>query len=145
VITAAEGSNLHLADLRTRPQDFDLATRDRFLAGAMVPASWYIQAQRFRQWFRAAVQEVFQDVDVILAPTTPCTAPQIGQEKMTIAGVEMLVRPNLGLFTQPNLVYWLACTLGAVAVERSPAAWCAADCCALPRSCLDAGGSLPRS
>lgn len=101
VITAAEGSNLHLADLRTRPQDFDLATRDRFLAGAMVPASWYIQAQRFRQWFRAAVQEVFQDVDVILAPTTPCTAPQIGQEKMTIAGVEMLVRPNLGLFTQP--------------------------------------------
>jgi len=71
------------------------------LAGAMVPASWYIQAQRFRQWFRAAVQEVFQDVDVILAPTTPCTAPQIGQEKMTIAGVEMLVRPNLGLFTQP--------------------------------------------
>ena len=101
VITAAEGSNLHLADLRTRPQDFDVATRDRFLAGAMVPASWYIQAQRFRQWFRAAVQEVFQDVDVILAPTTPCTAPQIGQEKMTIAGVEMLVRPNLGLFTQP--------------------------------------------
>ena len=101
VITAAEGSNLHLADLRTRPQDFDLATRDRFLAGAMVPASWYIQAQRFRQWFRAAVQEVFQDVDVILAPTTPCTAPQIGQEKMTIAGVEMLVRPNLGPFTQP--------------------------------------------
>ncbi|MBD2089656.1 AtzE family amidohydrolase [Microcoleus sp. FACHB-1515] len=101
IITACEGSNLHLKDLQTRPQDFDPATRDRFLAGAMIPASWYIQAQRFRQWYRDRVREVFESVDVILAPTTPCSATKIGQEKMTIAGVEMLVRPNLGMFTQP--------------------------------------------
>jgi AtzE family amidohydrolase len=101
VITACEGSNLHMADLQTRPQDFDPATRDRFLAGAMVPGNWYVQAQRFRRWYRDRVQEVFQTADVILAPTTPCAAPLIGQEKMTIDGVEMLVRPNLGLFTQP--------------------------------------------
>ncbi|NJL19893.1 MAG: AtzE family amidohydrolase [Leptolyngbyaceae cyanobacterium SM1_3_5] len=101
IITACEGSNLHLKDLQTRPQDFDPATRDRFFAGAMVPASWYIQAQRFRQWYRDRVRAVFESVDVILAPTTPCSATQIGQEKMTIAGTEMLVRPNFGIFTQP--------------------------------------------
>jgi len=101
IITATEGANLHFANLRSRPQDFDPATRDRFLAGALIPASWYIQAQRFRQWYRQRVQELFQTVDIILAPTTPCVAPRIDQETMVIGGEEILVRPNLGLFTQP--------------------------------------------
>ena len=101
IITASEGANLHFTNLRSRPQDFDPATRDRFLAGTMIPATWYIQAQRFRQWYRDRVREIFQDVDIILAPTTPCVAPPLGIEKMVIAGEEVLVRPNLGLYTQP--------------------------------------------
>jgi AtzE family amidohydrolase len=101
IITASEGANLHFANLRSRPHDFDPATRDRFLAGTLIPATWYIQAQRFRQWYRDRVREIFQTVDIILAPTTPCVAPQLGQEKMVIAGEEVLVRPNLGLYTQP--------------------------------------------
>jgi Asp-tRNA(Asn)/Glu-tRNA(Gln) amidotransferase A subunit family amidase len=101
LITACEAGNLHLADLRSRPDDFDPATRDRFLAGALIPGSWYLQAQRFRRWYRDRVQDVFQHVDVILAPTTPCTAPLIGQKQMVLDGAQVLVRPNLGLFTQP--------------------------------------------
>lgn len=101
MITASEGANLHFANLRSRPQDFDPATRDRFLAGALIPAHWYLQAQRFRQWYRDRIREIFQNVDIILAPTTPCVAPLIGQEKIVIAGEEVLVRPNLGLYTQP--------------------------------------------
>ena len=101
IITASEGASLHIKNIRSRPQDFDPATRDRFLAGALIPANWYIQAQRFRQWYRDRVREIFQNVDIILAPTTPCVAPTIGQQKMVIAGEEMLVRPNLGLFTNP--------------------------------------------
>jgi amidase/aspartyl-tRNA(Asn)/glutamyl-tRNA(Gln) amidotransferase subunit A len=101
IITAVEGANLHLKNLQSRPEDFDPATRDRFLAGALIPASWYIQAQRFRRWYRSQLQTIFQQVDIILAPTTPCIAPPLGQEKMIIAGEEVLVRPNLGRFTQP--------------------------------------------
>ena len=101
VITACEGANLHLEKLRSRPQDFDPATRDRFLAGALIPSNWYIQAQRFRRWYRDKVQEIFQKVDVILAPTTPISAPFIGQQTMILDGEEILVRPHLGLFTQP--------------------------------------------
>jgi AtzE family amidohydrolase len=101
IITACEGANLHLDKLRSRPQDFDPATRDRFLAGALIPSNWYIQSQRFRQWFRDRVREIFQTVDIILAPTTPIVAPKLGQEKMVINGEEILVRPNLGLYTQP--------------------------------------------
>lgn len=101
VITAVESSNFHLANLRSRPQDFDPATRDRFLADALIPGSWYIQAQRFRKWYRDRVREVFQDVDIILAPTTPCMASPLGQEKMVIDGEEVVLRTNLGRFTQP--------------------------------------------
>ncbi|ARV61636.1 glutaminyl-tRNA synthase (glutamine-hydrolyzing) subunit A [Nostocales cyanobacterium HT-58-2] len=110
VITACEGANLHLEKLRSpkaspagasRLQDFDPATRDRFLAGALIPGNWYVQAQRFRRWYRDKVRQIFQKVDVILAPTTPISAPLIGQQTMILNGEEILVRPHLGLYTQP--------------------------------------------
>jgi aspartyl-tRNA(Asn)/glutamyl-tRNA(Gln) amidotransferase subunit A len=74
VITAAEGATLHLDRLRSRARDFDPAVRDRLIAGAMVPATLVNQAQKFRRWYRERVFELFKDVDVILAPATPCTA-----------------------------------------------------------------------
>ncbi len=101
VITASEGSNLHLTRLRQQPLDFDSATRDRLLAGALIPASWYNQAQRFRGWYRQQVKQLFQEVDVILAPTTPYSAPPIGQKIVIVEGQEIPVRPNLGIYTQP--------------------------------------------
>jgi AtzE family amidohydrolase len=117
LITACEGSNLHLANLRSRPQDFDPATRDRFLAGALIPATWYNQAQRFRRWYQQQVREIFRQVDILLAPTTPCVAPKIGQEKMNIEGVELLVRPNLGVYTQP--LSFVGLPVLSVPVKRS--------------------------
>jgi len=101
VITAAEGASIHLADLKTRARDFDPLTRDRFLAGALVPGVLYQQAQRFRAWYRARVAEIFREVDILLAPTTPCPAPRIGQDRIVLDGVEVLTRPNLGVYTQP--------------------------------------------
>ncbi|MEA5579899.1 AtzE family amidohydrolase [Nodularia harveyana UHCC-0300] len=101
VITACEGANLHLDQLKSRPQDFDPATRDRFLAGALIPSSWYLQAQRFRRWYGDRLREIWQNVDIILAPTTPISAPLIGQKTMILDAEEIPVRPHLGLFTQP--------------------------------------------
>jgi len=102
VITAAEGANLHLADLKSRAKDFDPTTRDRFLAGALVPASLYAQAQRFRAWYRARVAEMFQEIDVIIAPTTPWVAPLIGAPRLaTVDGAEVVARAHSGVFTQP--------------------------------------------
>lgn len=101
VITATEGRRLHLDRLRTRAAEFDPAVLDRLLAGALLPAAWYIHAQTFRGWWRAHVRAAFDDVDVLLAPATPVPATHLGQETMTMGGRELLVRPNLGLFTQP--------------------------------------------
>ena len=74
--------------------DFDPKTRDRLLAGALLPAAWYIQAQRFRRWYFAQVMALFQDVDVILLPATPRSATPIGQETMGVGGKEMLFDPT---------------------------------------------------
>jgi AtzE family amidohydrolase len=101
VITAAEGAALHLDRLRIRAADFDPAVRDRLIAGSAIPASWVIDAQRFRRWYRERVLHLFNDVDVILAPATPCRAPRIGQTAFVLDGVTMPVRPNIGIFTQP--------------------------------------------
>jgi aspartyl-tRNA(Asn)/glutamyl-tRNA(Gln) amidotransferase subunit A len=101
VIAATEGARLHLDSLRTRPGDFDPMTRDRFLAGALVPAHAYVQAQRFRHWFRERMREVFRTVDVVLAPATPFTAPLIGQREETVDGQTVLTQPYLGVYTQP--------------------------------------------
>ncbi|HEY0526026.1 MAG TPA: AtzE family amidohydrolase [Stellaceae bacterium] len=116
IITASEGGNLHLSDLRMRAADFDPMTRDRFLAGAMVPAAWVIQAQRFRGWFRERVLELFRDVDILLAPATPCAAPRIGQETIEIDGVEVPMRPYLGVYTQP--LSFIGLPIVAVPVHR---------------------------
>lgn len=101
LITASEGANLHLPDLITRPQDFDPGTRDRFLAGSLIPATWLIQAQRVRAWYRARVLELFREVDVVLAPATPCVAPKLGQTTLEVDGEVLPLRPMLGMYTQP--------------------------------------------
>ena len=101
VITTAEGASLHLDRLRTRPQDFDPAVRDRLIAGAMVPAALVDRAQKFRRWYGAQLRELFKSVDVLIAPATPCVAPKLGQANFVLDGVEMPVRANIGIHTQP--------------------------------------------
>jgi len=101
VITTAEGASLHLDRLRTRPQDFDPAVRDRLIAGAMVPAALVDRAQKFRRWYGAQLRELFKSVDVLIAPATPCVAPKLGQVNFVLDGVEMPVRANIGIHTQP--------------------------------------------
>jgi len=101
VITASESGQLHLPNLRRRPQDFEPLIVERLMAGALMPAAWYLQAQRVRRWYYRQVMNLFEKVDVILAPATPRPAQRIGQESFAIRGREMPARPNAGLLTQP--------------------------------------------
>jgi aspartyl-tRNA(Asn)/glutamyl-tRNA(Gln) amidotransferase subunit A len=118
VITTTEGASLHLDRLRKRPGDFDPAVRDRLIAGAMVPAALVDRAQKFRRWYRAQFLEIFKSVDVLIAPSTPCVAPKIGQVNFTLDGVELPVRANIGLHTQP--ISFIGLPVVAVPVPLEP-------------------------
>jgi aspartyl-tRNA(Asn)/glutamyl-tRNA(Gln) amidotransferase subunit A len=118
VISTTEGASLHLDRLRKRPNDFDPAVRDRLIAGALVPAPLVDRAQKFRRWYRARVLELFKTVDVIIAPATPCIAPKLGQVTFTLDGVELPVRANIGIQTQP--ISFIGLPVVAVPVPLEP-------------------------
>jgi aspartyl-tRNA(Asn)/glutamyl-tRNA(Gln) amidotransferase subunit A len=101
MLTATSGGNLHREALRSQAGDFDPATRDRLLAGALMPADAVLQAQRVRQDYRAEVLTAFRSHDLLLAPATPCTAVLLGQPTISVNGADVPTRANIGVLTQP--------------------------------------------
>jgi AtzE family amidohydrolase len=114
IITASEGGNLHLSDLRTQARDFEPLSVDRFIAGALQPSAWYLQAQRFRRMYRDKINALFQHWDILLAPATPVAAPEIGSEWIDINGTQQPCRPSMGLLTQP--ISFMGCPVAAAPV-----------------------------
>ncbi len=116
LVNAAESAGPQLERLRSRPDDFDPLTRDRFLAHALLPAAWYFRAQAFRRWHKAEVLRLLREYPVMLFPATPCVAPRIGTRTLVIDGVEQPIGPSLGLYTQPLAA--LDCPVLTVPIAR---------------------------
>jgi len=101
ITSASEGGALHLQRLRERMADFEPLSVDRFIAGALQPAAWYVRAQRFRRVYRDRVNALFRDWDLLIAPATPVPAPALGSEWIDVNGQRLPCRPSIGLLTQP--------------------------------------------
>jgi AtzE family amidohydrolase len=101
IITASEGGSLHLDDLRTQMASFEPLSVDRFIAGALQPADWYLRAQRFRRIYRDRINALFADWDVLITAATPVSAPLVGTEWLDINGSQQPCRAAMGLLTQP--------------------------------------------
>ncbi len=101
VMTAAEGGSLHLDALRQHAEEFEPLSRDRLLAGALVPADWIRRAQAYRRVFLHRLLALFEHYDLLVAPATPVTAPVLGQTEIQIGNRMLPTRPNMGLLTQP--------------------------------------------
>ena len=101
VLTSAAGGNLHREALRHRADQFDPATRDRLLAGLLLPADLALQAQRVRARFHQEIMQALRQYTLLIAPATPCSAPLLGQPTIRVAGEDLPTRPNIGLLTQP--------------------------------------------
>jgi 1-carboxybiuret hydrolase len=118
IITASEGAALHLGRLRSHATGFDPAVRDRLIAGAMIPAPLVVNAQKFRRWYQAEIRKLFESVDAIIAPATPCTAPLIGEQILNLGGIEVPLRANIGIYTQP--ISFIGLPVVAVPVPMTP-------------------------
>jgi 1-carboxybiuret hydrolase len=151
LITNAESATLHLDRLRTDADGFDPDTRDRFLAGAMLPAGWLIRAQMARRAWAERLARLFAGVDILVAPATPGPAPLVGQKTMMLDGTLLPARPNIGLFTQPISCAGLpvACVPAAgpgelpVGVQLVAAPWREDLCLRAARFLEQAGVSRP--
>jgi AtzE family amidohydrolase len=117
VITSSEGGALHLPGLRERYDDYEPLSRDRFIAGSLMPAAWYNRAQRVRARYARAVAEQFASADIFLAPVTPLPAPPIGSETVTINGMTLPARASMGILTQPVSCIGLPVLAAPVPVE----------------------------
>ena len=68
--------------------------------GKAIPAIDYIEAQRTRRRIGRQFARLFEEVDCIFTPTTPITAPKIGQTSVEIRGVTEEVRTATTRFTR---------------------------------------------
>lgn len=101
ILTAAEGGSLHIGDLRQHRDLLEPLSVDRFIAGVLQPAHWLVRANRFRRMYLEAVQHLFKDWDVLLAPATPCAATSIGQPWLELNGMQLPTRAAMGMLAQP--------------------------------------------
>ena len=101
LITAYEGGALHREALSRDAMAFDPATRDRLLAGALLPDELYAEAQAFRTAYQARIAALIAKFDVLLAPATPCVAPLVDDPRILIDGALSPARADLGIHTQP--------------------------------------------
>ncbi|MGW6540659.1 amidase [Streptomyces sp. NPDC055051] len=79
-LMAPEASAVHEEALRASPDLYGADVRLLLEAGHHVSALDYLRAQRTRSLVRDAWTRLFEDVDVIVAPTSPITAARRGQE-----------------------------------------------------------------
>lgn len=101
LITAFEGGRRHLANLRARPMDFDPATRDRLIAGALLPDALLRDAERAAALCIAQLEAALDRHDLLLAPATPSPAPRLSDGMLQMNGKAVPARANLGLYAQP--------------------------------------------
>jgi aspartyl-tRNA(Asn)/glutamyl-tRNA(Gln) amidotransferase subunit A len=98
VLARAESAVIHSRVLRERPHELGAAVRARLEIGLYVSAHDYLQAGRLRaRLAREFVDEVFGEVDAILAPAIPEPAPQLAA--VTAGAVEEIVR-RMGRFSR---------------------------------------------
>ena len=60
--------------------------------GRLLPATDYIHAQRLRKQMQREFARIWSSVDCLVAPTTPNTAPRIGDATVKLGGIEEDVR-----------------------------------------------------
>lgn len=114
LINLAEPASLHAAWLADRPHEYGADVRRLLQAGLSITAVEYLQAQRFRTGLRMQLLQHFSQVDVILVPTLPFTAPQKGLEAIQLGDREESVLTG-------NMRYNALASLSALPAISQPA------------------------
>ncbi|MRT42813.1 amidase [Enterobacteriaceae bacterium RIT702] len=114
LINLAEPASLHAAWLAERQEEYGADVRKLLQAGLGISAVEYLQAQRFRTGLRMQLLQHLNQVDVILVPTLPFTAPHKGLEAIQMGDREESVLTG-------NMRYNALASLSALPAISHPA------------------------
>ena len=96
LIGAAEGATMHAASdaeelAQGKPLTFGMQGLGSRLIRGLVPATYYLQAQRIRRWLTGTMRDFYRtrEVDVLLTATAPSAAPK----GLTTTGNAILLLP----------------------------------------------------
>ncbi|WP_413992367.1 amidase [Labrys okinawensis] len=99
VIQLVEAFAWHKPRLKIHAALYGEDVRDGLLQGQFILAEHYVQALRFMEVKRLEIEHLFQNIDVIVAPTTPIVAPRLGARIVTAGIIEEPVGQALTRFT----------------------------------------------
>ena len=99
---AAEAYAVHEERLKSEPEKFDDQGLERLLRGEELEAYRYANAQQRKLRSAREFGRALEAVDVILAPTVPIQATEIGQRQTSIDGYEEGVYSALTRLTGPT-------------------------------------------
>lgn len=103
-VVLPEGAAWHAQFLDRQGADYTPMVRARFESGRQITAVKYIEGLQFSQRLERDVDRLLDDVDAILLPTLPITAPVLGSDTVTVdpaAGDRTAVRSAMLKHTQP--------------------------------------------
>ncbi len=91
-IMLPEAAAVHMPWLRARLADYDPDVRARLLSGLLLPPTAYVTGKRARRVYLQGIKEIFEHVDLLVAPTMPILPPRFGEQTVSVDGVEVVYR-----------------------------------------------------
>jgi aspartyl-tRNA(Asn)/glutamyl-tRNA(Gln) amidotransferase subunit A len=102
LILGTEAYAVHEERLENEPEKFSEEVRERLMEGESPKAYRYANARSRGMLATEELDHALDGVDVLLTPTLPITAPEIGQRDLSIGDYEETVRSALTRFTGPT-------------------------------------------
>ncbi|MBI4642092.1 MAG: Asp-tRNA(Asn)/Glu-tRNA(Gln) amidotransferase GatCAB subunit A, partial [Candidatus Tectomicrobia bacterium] len=100
IVLLAEGASCLEKFHRTKAKNLGTDIQARLTLGSLIPAISYIKAQRLRRYMYDKFLNIFQDVDVVVTPCLPITAPEISATDVVVDGVSLPVAEALTRLTR---------------------------------------------
>ncbi|PLT35130.1 amidase [Bacillus sp. V5-8f] len=102
VTITTEASAIHHDNLISQPGNFGDDVRFLLEFGELIPAVDYLKAQQIRRQLSNDFAKAFKQVDVLITPTLPFLAPNIGELTVNINGVQLSFLDQVIRFTGPG-------------------------------------------
>lgn len=121
IISAFEVGRNHVQrGFAERHPGYSAFVRQRMLAGLSIPEGWYQLAKAYQAVWREKLEALFDEVDLLLACTTPYAAPLIGAEQIAGGKRTYVPRADAGHLTRPVSLAGLPVVAAPCAVAGLP-------------------------